>query len=241
MIYVMPSGFRSYYVNRLDGNFDYMQMFAEELVPYVDRTYRTLADRGHRAVVGYSMGTGSGPCSSRSGAPLRPAPCRRRWRPTANPTPKRPAAWPNWPGCRPRSSLPRTTICSAATRRSICCTTEDFGRRGRLGVCGCIEQEQRVERRIRSRGGIGRPSRFSRGDAQAVFAVRTEGERFFGRGDELLQREAMFIVESYSLAIVFCFVTMLCWGSWGNTQKLAQKSWRYELFSKPIPCAWQVS
>lgn len=56
MIYVMPSGFRSYYVNRLDGNFDYMQMFAEELVPYVDRTYRTLADRGHRAVVGYSMG-----------------------------------------------------------------------------------------------------------------------------------------------------------------------------------------
>ncbi|MCM1151165.1 MAG: multidrug DMT transporter permease [Alistipes sp.] len=40
----------------------------------------------------------------------------------------------------------------------------------------------------------------------------------------------MFIVSSYSLAIVFCFITMLCWGSWGNTQKLAQKSWRYELF-----------
>lgn len=40
----------------------------------------------------------------------------------------------------------------------------------------------------------------------------------------------MFIVDSYSLAIAFCFVTMLCWGSWGNTQKLAQKSWRYELF-----------
>ena len=40
----------------------------------------------------------------------------------------------------------------------------------------------------------------------------------------------MFIVNSYSLAIVFCFVTMLCWGSWGNTQKLAGKTWRYELF-----------
>lgn len=40
----------------------------------------------------------------------------------------------------------------------------------------------------------------------------------------------MFIVNSYFLAIVFCFVTMLCWGSWGNTQKLVQKSWRYELF-----------
>lgn len=40
----------------------------------------------------------------------------------------------------------------------------------------------------------------------------------------------MFIVNSYALAVVFCFVTMLCWGSWGNTQKLASKSWRYELF-----------
>lgn len=40
----------------------------------------------------------------------------------------------------------------------------------------------------------------------------------------------MFIVHSYSLAVAFCFVTMLCWGSWGNTQKLASKSWRYELF-----------
>ena len=40
----------------------------------------------------------------------------------------------------------------------------------------------------------------------------------------------MFIVEDYSLAIVFCFITMLCWGSWGNTQKLASKTWRYELF-----------
>lgn len=40
----------------------------------------------------------------------------------------------------------------------------------------------------------------------------------------------MFIIENYSLAVVFCFITMLCWGSWGNTQKLASKSWRFELF-----------
>ena len=40
----------------------------------------------------------------------------------------------------------------------------------------------------------------------------------------------MFIVNSYALAVVLCCVTMLCWGSWGNTQKLAAKSWRYELF-----------
>ena len=40
----------------------------------------------------------------------------------------------------------------------------------------------------------------------------------------------MFIVDSYPLAIIFTFITMLCWGSWGNTQKLAGKTWRYELF-----------
>ena len=40
----------------------------------------------------------------------------------------------------------------------------------------------------------------------------------------------MFIVNSYLLAVIFCFVTMVCWGSWGNTQKLAARSWRYELY-----------
>ncbi len=40
----------------------------------------------------------------------------------------------------------------------------------------------------------------------------------------------MFIIQNYSVAIVFCFITMLCWGSWANTQKLASKSWRFELF-----------
>lgn len=40
----------------------------------------------------------------------------------------------------------------------------------------------------------------------------------------------MFIVNSYFIAVIFCIVTMICWGSWGNTQKLAGKTWRYELF-----------
>lgn len=40
----------------------------------------------------------------------------------------------------------------------------------------------------------------------------------------------MFIVSSYAMAIALCVVTMICWGSWGNTQKLAGKTWRYELY-----------
>ncbi len=40
----------------------------------------------------------------------------------------------------------------------------------------------------------------------------------------------MFIVNNYTMAVVLCFITMMCWGSWGNTQKLAAKTWRYELY-----------
>ena len=40
----------------------------------------------------------------------------------------------------------------------------------------------------------------------------------------------MFVVHSYSLAVLLCFVTMLCWGSWANTRKLTSKDWRFELF-----------
>ncbi len=40
----------------------------------------------------------------------------------------------------------------------------------------------------------------------------------------------MYFCDNYALAVLFCIVTMFCWGSWGNTQKLAGKTWRYELF-----------
>ena len=40
----------------------------------------------------------------------------------------------------------------------------------------------------------------------------------------------MYYCSNYVLAVAFCVVTMFCWGSWGNTQKLAGKTWRYELF-----------
>ena len=40
----------------------------------------------------------------------------------------------------------------------------------------------------------------------------------------------MVIVESYFLAVVMCIITMLCWGSWANTQKLVGKEWPFQLF-----------
>ena len=40
----------------------------------------------------------------------------------------------------------------------------------------------------------------------------------------------MQIVESYPMAVAMCVITMFCWGSWANTQKLASKEWRFQLF-----------
>ena len=40
----------------------------------------------------------------------------------------------------------------------------------------------------------------------------------------------MVLIENYGLAIFAYVFCMLCWGSWSNTQKLAAKNWRFELF-----------
>ena len=40
----------------------------------------------------------------------------------------------------------------------------------------------------------------------------------------------MFVIHSYSTAILFCIITMFCWGSWANTTKLSSPGWRFELF-----------
>ena len=40
----------------------------------------------------------------------------------------------------------------------------------------------------------------------------------------------MIVLTNYWLAILFCVFAMICWGSWSNTQKLVEKSWRFELF-----------
>ena len=45
----------------------------------------------------------------------------------------------------------------------------------------------------------------------------------------------MFVVQTLPIAILFCLITMLGWGSWANTQKLSgargsAEKWRFELF-----------
>jgi len=39
----------------------------------------------------------------------------------------------------------------------------------------------------------------------------------------------MIIPSTYSVALLLAILTMICWGSWANTQKLSGK-WRFELF-----------
>ncbi len=39
----------------------------------------------------------------------------------------------------------------------------------------------------------------------------------------------MFIPQTYSVALFMMILSMFCWGSWANTQKLC-KNWRFELF-----------
>jgi len=56
MIYVMPQGFNTYYVNKYNGHYPYMDFFVSELVPAIDSLFRTIPNAQHRAVMGYSMG-----------------------------------------------------------------------------------------------------------------------------------------------------------------------------------------
>jgi len=40
----------------------------------------------------------------------------------------------------------------------------------------------------------------------------------------------MIVIHSYAWAVLLAFITMICWGSWANTQKLATKEWPFQLF-----------
>ncbi len=53
---VLPDGRRTFYVNSMDGHERYEDFFVQELVPAIDRRYRTIADPGARGISGTSMG-----------------------------------------------------------------------------------------------------------------------------------------------------------------------------------------
>ncbi len=60
MIIVMPdadTGRRGYF-NDIRGDFNYEDFFFKELIPHIEKTYRTRSDRRYRAVAGLSMGGG---------------------------------------------------------------------------------------------------------------------------------------------------------------------------------------
>ncbi|OIN84878.1 hypothetical protein [Francisella sp. TX07-6608] len=40
----------------------------------------------------------------------------------------------------------------------------------------------------------------------------------------------MVVLHSYGVAVFFCIITMLCWGSWANTQKLPTKEWPFQQY-----------
>lgn len=40
----------------------------------------------------------------------------------------------------------------------------------------------------------------------------------------------MVVIQSYFVAVLMCVITMFCWGSWANTQKMASKKWAFQLF-----------
>lgn len=60
MIIVMPDGNTVYqgFFNLLDGSYNYEDFIMKELIPHIEKTYRTRAERKSRAVAGLSMGGG---------------------------------------------------------------------------------------------------------------------------------------------------------------------------------------
>lgn len=56
MIIVMPDAWDTWYINQYDGKVPYEDMFFEELIPYMEKTYRIRSDKESRAIAGLSMG-----------------------------------------------------------------------------------------------------------------------------------------------------------------------------------------
>jgi S-formylglutathione hydrolase FrmB len=53
---VLPDGGHTFYINSMDGHDGYEDFFIQELVPAIDKKYRTIADAAMRGISGSSMG-----------------------------------------------------------------------------------------------------------------------------------------------------------------------------------------
>lgn len=56
VIVVLPNGGETFYINSEDGKDRYEDFFIQELVPFIDRQYRTVDSKAARAISGVSMG-----------------------------------------------------------------------------------------------------------------------------------------------------------------------------------------
>jgi len=56
MIFVMPDGGVSWYMNNYDDSVRYEDFFSKEFIPYIEQHYRILSEKRYRAILGLSMG-----------------------------------------------------------------------------------------------------------------------------------------------------------------------------------------
>ena len=56
MIVVMPDAERTYYMNNINGKYQFEDFFMKELIPYIEKNYRCRKEKTYRAVAGFSMG-----------------------------------------------------------------------------------------------------------------------------------------------------------------------------------------
>jgi glucose uptake protein len=74
------------------------------------------------------------------------------------------------------------------------------------------------------------PFKVYNSDLETQFTNNYQITFFITTFNLLTKHKTMFIIDSYSVAVILCFITMLCWGSWANTSKVTNEKWPFPLF-----------
>ena len=56
MIVIIPDAGMSYYMNNINGDYQYEDYFMNELMPHIEKSYRCETGKGNTAIAGFSMG-----------------------------------------------------------------------------------------------------------------------------------------------------------------------------------------